>query len=370
MWFNRMKIEEESPEEYGYERIKFNFTESSTTDKTMADVGIKLPENLLLCYGDHLGNENLRKVIAKDYNLEADNVIVTVGACMAVFAIYSTLLKPNDHVVVMFPNYPADVDITYSLGCKTDLYKITAENDYKINIDELAAMIKEDTKLVTITYPHNPTGAMISEEDLRKVISLCEEKGVYLLVDETYGDLVPGERIARAASISPMAISIESLSKAIGIPGIRTGWIVTQDKELLGRIIAAKEQICICGSVVDEECAYQVLSRKEEILAPIKKDIAEKFAIVEEFMARQKVFDWVKPAGGVVCFPCIKPEIEIDTDEFYDVLNNKYGVFVGPGHWFSMDDRYFRLGYAWPSKEQLIEGLEYLEKAVEDTRKN
>ncbi len=370
MWFNRMKIEEESPEEYGYDRIKFNFTESSTTDKSMADVGIKLPEDLLLCYGDHLGNAALRDLIAKDYNLKGDNVVVTVGACMAVFAIYSTLLKPGDHVVVMFPNYPADVDITYSLGCKTDLYTIKAENGYKLDIDELAAMITEETKLVTITYPHNPTGSMISEEELRQVIKMCEEKGVRILVDETYGDLVLGERIARAASISPMAISVESISKAIGVPGIRTGWIVCQDKELIEKIVAAKEQICICGSVVDEECAYQVMLRKDEILAPIKADIAEKFAIVEAFMERQKVFNWVKPAGGVVCFPCIKPEIEIDTAEFYDVLNNKYGVFVGPGHWFSMDDRYFRLGYAWPSKEKLIEGLEYLEKAVEDTRKN
>ena len=89
MWFNRMKIEEESPEEFGYDKIKYNFTESSTTDKTMADVKIDLPKDLLLCYGDHLGNEALRKIIAKEYNAQPGDVIVTVGACMAVFAIYS-----------------------------------------------------------------------------------------------------------------------------------------------------------------------------------------------------------------------------------------------------------------------------------------
>lgn len=289
---------------------------------------------------------------------------------MAVFAVYSTLLRPDDHVVVMFPNYPADIDITYSLGCKTDLYKLKEENGYRLDIEELAAMITPKTKLVTITYPHNPTGVIISEQELRRDIKLCEEKGVYILVDETYGDLVTGKRIARAASISDKAISVESLSKAIGVPGIRTGWIVSRDAELLERLVSVKEQICICGSVVDEECAYQVLVKKDELLVPIKKDIAEKFAIVESFMARQKVFNWVKPQGGVVCFPCIKAEIEIDTKEFYKVLNEKYGVFVGPGHWFDMDDSYFRLGYAWPTKEKLTEGLVYLEKAVEDTRKN
>lgn len=370
MWFKRMNIEKESPEEFGYENIKFNFTESSTTDKTMADVGIKLPQDLVLCYGDHLGNSALRSLIAKEYDAQADDVIVTVGACMAVFAVYSCLLKPEDHVVVMSPNYPADVDITYSLGCKTDLYKLREENGYRLDLDELASMITEKTKLVAITYPHNPTGVMITEEQLRQVIKVCEEKGVYILVDETYGDLTSTKRIARAASISDKAISIESLSKAIGVPGIRTGWIVSKDKKLVEKIISVKEQICICTSVVDEECAYQILSKKEALLAPIKKDIAEKFAIVEDFMAKQKVFNWVRPQCGVVSFLCIKPEIKIDTKKFYEILNNKYGVFVGPGHWFATDDRYFRLGYAWPTKEKLIEGLPYLEKAVEDAREN
>ena len=216
MWFNRMKIEEESPEEYGYERIKFNFTESSTTDKTMADVGIELPENLLLCYGDHLGNENLRKVIAKDYNLEADNVIVTVGACMAVFAIYSTLLKPNDHVVVMFPNYPADVDITYSLGCNTDLYKITAENGYKINIDELAAMIKEDTQ---------------TDIWCESIVDLYEK-----------------------------GISVSSMSKVFSLAGIRLGWIARHDKEAVAAMLSHRDYNLISCGMLDETIAAWLLS--------------------------------------------------------------------------------------------------------------
>ena len=370
MWFNRMAIEKESPEEYGYDRIKYNLTESSTTDKTFTDVGICLKPDMLLCYGDHLGKAELREVIAREYGVGADNVIVTVGSCMAVFLLYATLLKPKDHVLIMFPNYPADIDIAKSLGCEVDEYRLTADKGFRVDADELIARITPETKLVTITYPHNPTGTMIAEEDLRKIIHACEQRKIYVLVDETYGDLTVGERLPRAASLSPYAISVESLSKAIGIPGIRTGWLVSQDSELILRITAAKEQVCICGSVVDDECAYQVLSRRPEVLAPIKKDIAEKFAIVKEFMAHQDVLDWVEPAGGVVCFPWIRPEIEIDTEEFYRLLNDKYGTFVGPGHWFSMPDRYFRVGYAWPSKDELKAGLEALVLAVNDTRTN
>lgn len=370
MWFKRMLIEKESPEQYGYERIKYNLTESSTSDKTMADVGIKLEDSMLLCYGDHLGKPELRELIGKRYDAAADDVIVTVGACMALFTLYSTLLKPGDHVVIMHPNYPANIEIPRSLGGNVELYELKFEEGFRLNVDKLIAMLKPATKLVNITYPHNPTGTMITSEELKRLAAACEKNGTYLVVDETYGDLTVGERLPHVSNLTEYGICLESLSKAIGVPGIRTGWIVTKNKQLLEMLVAAKEQICICGSVVDEECAYQVLQRNEELMEPIRRDIAEKFAIVCEVLDNQDVLEWVKPSGGVICFPHIKDEIELDINEFYDVLNNKYGVFVGPGHWFDMDDRYFRVGYAWPDKEQLRTGLLGLVSAVKEVRRN
>lgn len=370
MWFKRMLIEEESPEQYGYERIKYNLTESSTSDKSMADVGIKLEDSLLLCYGDHLGKPELRELIGKRYGVTANEVIVTVGACMALFTLYSTLLKPSDHVIIMHPNYPANIEIPRSLGCDVELYELQFADGFSLDIDKMIAMLKPATKLVNITYPHNPTGTMITSEELQRLAAACDKNGTYLVVDETYGDLTVGERLPHVCNLTEYGVCLESLSKAIGVPGIRTGWIVTKNKQLLEMLVAAKEQICICGSVVDEECAYQVLQRNEELMAPIRRDIAEKFAIVCEVLDNQDVLEWVKPSGGVICFPHIKDEIELDINEFYDVLNNKYGVFVGPGHWFDMDDRYFRVGYAWPDKEQLRTGLLGLVSAVKEVRKN
>ena len=370
MQFKRMLIEQESPEEYGYDKIKYNLTESSTTDKTMRDVGIKLPDDLLLCYGDHLGKLTLRELIAASYGVSADEVLITVGSCMALFTVYSALLMPGDHVVIMHPNYPANVEIPKSLGCAVDLLELQFEEGFRLDVDRLLDMIRPETKLVSITYPHNPTGTMLAAADLQKLLRHCEKMGCFLMVDETYGDLTVGPRLPHVAALSQYGICVESLSKAIGVPGIRTGWVATQNKELLRKMIAAKEQICICGSVVDEECAYQVLAKREELMAVIRQDIKEKLAVVCEIMENQDCLEWVKPQGGVVCFPRIKAEIEIDTAEFYDVLNNQYGVFVGPGRWFDMDDRSFRVGYAWPDKEQLREGLLKLIEAVQQTRKN
>lgn len=369
MWFQRMMIEKESPEQFGYDKIKYNLTESSTTDKSMSDLGIQLSKDLLLCYGDHYGKRELRELIGKRYGAEADDVVITVGSCMALFLVYSTLLKPGDEVIVMHTNYPANIEIPRSLGCETRLYQLKFENSYQMSADEIISMLTPKTKLVNITYPHNPTGTMTAPEELEKLARACEKNGTYLMVDETYGDLTMGERLPHASNLSPYGICVESLSKAIGAPGIRTGWVVSKNKELMDAIIATKEQVCICGSVVDEECAYQILLRNDEIMADIRKDIAEKFAIVCEVMENQDVLEWVKPQGGVVCFPRVKPEIELDTDELYRVMNEKYGVYVGPGHWFAPDDRSFRVGYAWPDKESLRKGLEGIVAAVKDVRK-
>ncbi len=370
MLFQRMKIEEESPEQFGYDKIKYNLTESSTTDKTMADVGISLPDNLMLCYGDHLGKQELRELIAEKYGAKADDVIVTVGACMALFNIYSALLKPGDHVLILHPNYPADVEIPKSLGCDVELFRLKFEEQFRLDVDRLIDSIRKETKLVCITYPHNPTGSMIGAKALEKLAKACDENQIYLLVDETYGDLTFGERLPHVSNLTPYGICVESLSKAVGIPGIRVGWIVTRNSETIGRLIAAKEQICICGSVIDEECAYQVMRRNEEILAPIRNDISEKFEILCEEMEQQDVLEWIKPEGGVICFPHVKDEIEIDTEELYKCMNEKYGVYVGPGHWFDLDDRYFRLGYAWPGKEELRAGIRGIIAAIQDVRKN
>ena len=361
-----MKIEKESPEEYGYERIKYNLTESSTTDKSLADLGVRLTDDLLLCYGDHLGKPELRKLIADNYGAGPENVMVTVGACMALFVTYATLVSPGDHVVIMHPNYPANIEIPRSLGCDVELYSLKFENGFKMDADELISMIKPHTKLVNITYPHNPTGAVASAADLEKLMAACEKNGTYLLVDETYGDLTRGPRLPHVTNMSEWGICVESLSKAIGAPGVRAGWIVSKNASVFERLLATKEQVCICGSILDEACAEQILARRTELMKGIWKDIDEKFAIVCEQMAGQDVVEWVKPEGGVVCFPRIRTDIRLDTAEFYRILNDKYGVFVGPGRWFDMDDRSFRVGFAWPKKEELRQGLEYLFQSVRE----
>ena len=369
MWFKRMVMEKESPEEWGYEKIKFNLTESSVTDCDIGQLDIKINNNLLLCYGDHSGMPELRELIAREYDgVCADQVLISTGACMALFIAYATLLKPQDHVVIIHPNYASNIEVPKSLGCNIDLLRLHFEDNFRINLDELKKLITPKTRLVNITYPHNPTGIMISESTLRDIIKLVEENDCYLLVDETYRGLTFGEKLPTAVSLSPRAISVESVSKTYGIPGVRTGWLVTKDRKLKEAFLATKEQICICGSIVDENITYQVLKNKDILLANFQQRNKKRFEIIEKWINSQDDVEWIKPQGGVVCFPRIKPEISIDTTSFYRILNEKYGTFIGPGHWFEMDDRYFRIGYGWPSEENLTKGLRNITKAIWDLK--
>ena len=203
----------------------------------------------------------------------------------------------------------------------------------------------------------------MSAVELEQAAQLAKRVGSYLLVDETYREMSPRGVTPLAAALSTRAISVSSLSKAYGLPGIRIGWIITRDPALQELFLAAKEQMLIGNSVVDEEIALQVLQRREQVLAPIQARNREAFAVVKQWMSRQSELEWVEPTGGVVCFPRIRESSGVQVDGFYQRLN-EMGAFVGPGHWFDMDRRYMRIGYGWPKPEELVGGLECVSRAL------
>ena len=174
-----------------------------------------------------------------------------------------------------------------------------------------------------------------------------------------------------AASLSNRTISVSSMSKSYGLPGIRMGWLMTQDKNLQEKFLAAKEQIFIGNSVLDEEVAYQVFIKRESILSPTRAQIRNNFAILKAWMLEQQHLSWIEPSGGVVCFPKIHDNIDIPT--FYTTLEAS-GTFVGPGHWFEQaarvanPDQHFRLGYCWSTTSELEIGLQNITRALEIAR--
>lgn len=205
---------------------------------------------------------------------------------------------------------------------------------------------------------------MMSRADLDALISLAEGRRCRLLVDETYRDLSYGERLPSAASLSPAAISVASLSKAFGIPGIRIGWLVIRDKTLQETFLAAKEQIGICGSVIDEAIARAMLERRDDFLKSLLPEMAKRRDIVQAWIDGEPLVDWVRPQGGAVGFPRLNVDAGFDLDRFYARLLEEHGTYVGPGHWFEMPKRFFRVGFGWPKEAELRGGLEAISAAL------
>lgn len=359
-----MPIEVESPEEYGYAKIRFNLSESSVADQKLSDLGLTIPDMPLL-YGEHRGRQRLRELIAADgAGLSADDVLVTTGAAGALFIIATSLLSPDDHLVVIRPNYATNLETPRAIGCPMTFVDLAFEEGFRVDLDKVAAALKPATKLISVTCPHNPTGVMLSEAELRGLADLAQRHGCRLLADETYRDLSFDGPLPLAASLGEHVIGVSSLSKAYGVPGIRIGWLITKDPALQELFLAASEQISICGSVMDEWVAEQVIENRQAILKPRLVEMRRRLDRVADWMAGEDRLEWVRPSGGVVCFPRMTAEPTGGTEGFYRRLLEDHGAYVGPGHWFERPDSYFRLGYGWPTAEELQGGLTAISAAL------
>jgi aspartate/methionine/tyrosine aminotransferase len=364
MRYARMPIETESPEEYGYGRIRNNLSESSVTDLRLGALDLTLP-NLVLLYGEHRGSRPVRELIAaQSPGIGADDVLITSGAAGALFIVATALLGKDDHLVVVKPNYATNLETPRAIGCEATHIELRFEEGFRIDFDRLASAVTERTKLISVTTPHNPTGVNCSEAELRALADLAARKGCHLLVDETYRDLSFDAPPPLAATFGAHVISVSSLSKAYGAPGIRLGWMVTKDAALQELCLAAKEQMSICGSVVDEWVGEQILLRRADLLGATMAEMRVRRDLVSQWMAGEPLLEWVPPDGGVVCFPRMRQDPPGGTDGFYARLLQDHGTYVGPGHWFEMSDRYFRLGYGWPTRGELTDGLKAISAAL------
>lgn len=365
MKYQRMPIEIESPEEQGYDTIRFNLSESSMRDRRLSDLGLNW-EDQILAYGPHRGAPSLRNLIATQAGagLKDSDVLTTTGAAGALFIIATTLLDKRDHMLVVKPNYATNIETPRAIGTSITTIDLKFEEGFWLDPDRVQKLLLPHTKLISITTPHNPTGTVIDEVGLRRLIAIAEKRGIRVLVDETYRDMLFLPKAPIAATLSPLVMSVASVSKSYGIPGVRVGWLICRDAKLMETFLAAKEQIGICGSIIDERIAEAALVQSTTWLPRVRQNLAAAVSTIETWLRRERRMEWVRPLGGCVCFPRIRADAKIDLKAFYRQLA-EHKACVGPGHWFEMDDRYMRLGFGWPSPEELSGGLAALSASLD-----
>ena len=369
MRYSRMIMEVESPEEIGYEHLRYNLAESSMADRRLGTLAQGM-EDLVLCYGDHRGRPDLRAEIAaaSGGGVTPEDVLVSVGAAGALFTVATALLGAGDRLVVTRPNYASNLETPRAIGADVAILDLDIATGFRVDPAALSALITPGTRLVSVTSPHNPTGTVLPWKDLATIAEVCARAGAHLLVDETYRDL-SANPTPLAATLGDHVISVSSLSKTYGVPGIRVGWIVSRDRALMTTFLAAKEQIALAHSVIDEAIALAILRQRATLLPEIRAIAQRHQHIVEQWITQEKRLAWVRPEGGVVCFPCIRPDLGIDPDAFHRRLNEQYRTWLGPGHWFEQDARFFRLGFGYPSTDDLPVALRNISLALDDVEK-
>ena len=238
--------------------------------------------------------------------LSPDDVVVVAAAEEGIFVAYHALLEPGDHVVVETPCYESALQVALSAGATVSAWRRSASNGWAHDLDALRAVLRPDTKLVYVNSPHNPTGMLMSREVLDRVVELCAERGAWLFSDEVYRELEhdPADRLPAACDLYERALSLGSMSKTYGLPGLRLGWLACRDRDALQRIVDLKHYTTICSSAPSELLSALAL-RHRDVLADRNRGIVlANLPLLDAFFERHAdVLSWVRPTAGPIGFP-------------------------------------------------------------------
>lgn len=326
-------------------------------DKTKAEV-----INDLMCktmnYGWIEGSPEFKEEVAKLYaHVHASQILQTNGATGANFLALYALLEPGDHVIALNPTYQQMQDIPRSLGCDVDLWNIYEDNNWLPKLDELKVLIRPNTKMITLCNANNPTGAVMERPFLQEIVNMAKEVGAYILVDEIYRPFEEGIDVPSIVDLYDKGISTCSLSKTYSVPGVRVGWIVSND-ELANIFRKYRDYTMICCGVFDDYLATYVLRNKDKVLARNRKIVRDNLALVKEWVANEPRASLVFPKE--VSTSCLALDIPIDDETFCINILRDEKVLLVPGSRFNMPG-HVRLGYCTRT-EILKEGLKRLSK--------
>lgn len=314
-------------------------------------------ESLRLAYTESLGLPALRAAIAELYDhVTADDVITFAGAEEGIFVAMHAALEPGDHAVVVWPAYQSLYEVARSIGAEVTLVGLD-QRDWSLDVDAVAAAMRPNTRLIVINFPHSPTGAQISPEQLARLVSIAELHGARLLSDEVYRFLEhDAAALPAGADLSDRVFSLGVMSKSFGLPGARIGWIATRDAPFRARMAAIKDYTTICNSAPSEILALIALRARDRVLARSHAIVARNLPLLDQFFARYSDrFAWVRPRAGSVCFPRY---LGGNVDAFCEKLVERHGVLLLPASQFGVAGDHFRLGYGRSGMPAALEQLE------------
>jgi aspartate/methionine/tyrosine aminotransferase len=357
---------------------RFDLAESIGPDLRLADLldrafessDVDAHDGLVLDYGTARGAPALRAAIAELHEVEPDDVIVTVGGVHALFLIAFALCERGDEVIFGEPGFPLARNVLTAAGACLRALPLAFDRGYQPDMGLFRDLLSAKTRLVSLASPQNPSGVALAARTLNEVVCSMQERApqAWLVLDETYRQATYGAQpvAPSAAKSGPRIITVASLSKCHGAPGLRIGWATARDPSLLDRLVTAKFNTVICCSRVDEMLALEVLKRHDR-MEERRGHLRDNLAITEQWVRRNESFvEWVRPDAGGLCCVRLKRAMFDDAgvERFYSALARQ-DVRVAPGNWFGDERRIFRLGFGLPTARDLEEAIRRLSVALE-----
>jgi aspartate/methionine/tyrosine aminotransferase len=262
--------------------------------------------DLRLQYVPTWGTDELRAAVAATYDtLGPRDVLAFAGAEEALFWALAELVGPGDHAIVTVPNYQSMESVPLATGASVSGLMLRPENGFAPDPDELVRMLQPNTKLVCLNFPNNPTGVVPQRDDWETIVRACDTRGVRVFSDEVYRGLErdPARTLRQAADLSDRALSLNVVSKAYGLPGLRVGWLASRDRELLDRLERRKHYTSICNAGPSELLAAIALRHHRTLKGRCREVLTENIERAKTFFEGDARFAFSPPDGGSVCFP-------------------------------------------------------------------
>jgi aspartate/methionine/tyrosine aminotransferase len=311
--------------------------------------------NHWLGYTESNGAPTLRAQVSAIYTtIEPDDVLMFAGAEEGIFWFMHAALSAGDHFIVHTPCYQSHKEVARSIGAEVTEWQAKEELGWRLNADDLKALLRSNTRAVLITAPHNPTGYLMDAETFIAINRICIERGIVLFCDEVFreSELDPSLRLPAACDVNPIAISLGVISKTYGLPGLRIGWVATHNAALRQRMAALKDYSTICNSAPSEFLAEVALRHRQTLLARTVGILRSNLALLDDFFVRQTdSFRWVRPQASPMSFP---KYLRGNIDALADRAARECGVLIAPGGIFDHGGDHFRLGFGRKNLPQAL----------------
>lgn len=313
-----------------------------------------------LSYVHSTGGQPLREAIAGVAGVEPAQVQVTTGGAEALWILFMLAAEPGANVVVpQRPSFPTFHEAPTTLGLEVRTYSMPRERDFAVDLAELYRLIDADTRLIVVNRPHNPTGAVMSDDQLEALHDVAVGQGIQLVVDEVFHPIHHGPEPRPAAGL-PGATVVGDLSKALCLSGLRVGWIVERDRERLASYEQARSSLTVSSASLSEALAVMAVAQRDRLLARAQTTATHNLELLDEFFAvHEQRIGWVRPRGGLTCFPWLRSG---ESTRGLCEAALEAGILLAPGDCFG-EPAHFRLGFG-AAGERFPEAIERLDAVV------